>query len=135
MKKIYNANKTNKGSYQLIIKIKKRSNIKIGALGFKIFEKGIYIYTGSAMKNLLQRVERHLKNAKGKSEIKIRWHIDYLLANENAEIIEVKTFPSERREECERNLAVLKEKDASVPVKGFGSSDCNSCPSHLIKIK
>ena len=39
-----------------------------------LLKKGIYIYTGSAKKNIDSRIKRHLSNSK-----KLHWHIDYLL--------------------------------------------------------
>ncbi len=125
----------NSGSYQLTIKVKKDITIRVGVLGICLFQKGIYAYTGSAMKNLRQRVERHFRNDKNKSLINPRWHIDYLLSNENTEIISHTLYPSRYREECIRNIRLLKIKKAAVPVLGFGSSDCRNCKAHLIKIK
>lgn len=50
-----------KGSYCLIINIKKDTEIKIGKkLGFINFKKGCYVYVGSAMNCLEYRVKRHL---------------------------------------------------------------------------
>ncbi|MGA2296211.1 MAG: GIY-YIG nuclease family protein [FCB group bacterium] len=121
----------NSGSYQIFIKLKKDSIIKIGALGEFNFKKGIYIYTGSAMRNLSQRIERH----KRKHLKKTWWHIDYLLACVNAEIIDIKIYPSVVREECKRNQKLLKKKDTFIPVPGFGSSDCKVCKTHLVGIK
>jgi Uri superfamily endonuclease len=121
----------NSGSYQIFIKLKKKSIIKIGALGEFTFKKGIYIYTGSAMRNLSQRIERH----KRKDLKKIRWHIDYVLACENAEIIDIKIYPSSVREECKRNQKLLTRKNTFIPIPGFGSSDCRTCKAHLVGIK
>ena len=42
------------------------------------------------MKNLKQRVDRHLNGAN-----KIHWHIDYLLKNEYTEIVDIKLFESD----------------------------------------
>ncbi|MFC2131288.1 DUF123 domain-containing protein [Bacteroidota bacterium] len=125
----------NSGSYQLSIKVKKDITIRVGALGLCRFPQGTYVYTGSAMKNLRQRVERHLRNDKNKSTISPRWHIDYILSNENTEIISYTLYPSKYREECIRNARLLNSKNTEAPVSGFGSSDCRKCKAHLIKIK
>ena len=117
----------NSGSYQLYILVKETTILNIGSLGKASFPKGYYVYTGSAMLGLRQRVGRHLRKEK-----KIRWHIDYLLADSKVEIADVKLFPSIKREECKKNLKMLKKPGAWIPVKGFGSSDCNQCPAHLI---
>jgi len=117
----------NSGSYQIFLKIRKKVQIEIGALGFINFKRGYYIYTGSAMRNLIQRTERHKKKNK-----KLHWHIDYLLENEFVEILEIMTFPSESREECERNHQLLNMQNVEIIAKGFGSSDCSKCPTHLV---
>ncbi len=118
---------TNSGAYQITFELTADLELKIGHLGLCRFKTGKYIYTGSAMKNLSQRVSRHLSSNK-----KIRWHIDYLLSDKNCRILNAALFHSDNREECELNLKTIKELGASVPVKGFGSSDCRNCESHLI---
>ena len=119
----------NSGAYQLVIEIEKEIEIDAGALGICRFPAGRYIYTGSAVKNLDQRISRHLRNEK-----KLHWHVDYLLANQNVTIVEVKRCESSRRIECELNGEVLGKGGRTV-VKGFGSSDCRNCESHLLLIK
>lgn len=116
------------GCYQLKITIKKDISLKIGALGVCGFKRGEYIYTGSAMKNLKKRIERHQSKNK-----KLHWHIDYLLTNPNVKISEVAVYPSETKEECKYNQLLLGKK-AKTAIVGFGSSDCKVCPSHLLKV-
>jgi len=117
-----------KGTYFLIINIKKPAIIKIGSLGKIKFEKGNYVYVGSAMNNLEKRIKRHLKNSKDKKK---HWHIDYLLAGKNAKIMKVIKKESNKKQECEIARKIAKIGGA---VKNFGSSDCK-CKSHLFKIK
>jgi Uri superfamily endonuclease len=116
------------GCYQLKIKIISNISIDIGALGLCSLKKGDYVYTGSAMKNLRHRIERHKRKDK-----KIHWHIDYLLANPLVQLIDVIIHPSEFKEECKFNQLLI-SKGAEVPVKGFGSSDCKVCQSHFVRI-
>ena len=73
-----------KGNYCLIIKMKNDCTIKIGAKGNIDFKKGYYVYVGSALGTLSNRIKRHLSNDKKK-----HWHVDYLLLNKNTEIKEV----------------------------------------------
>lgn len=115
-----------KGAYILIIKIKKNSRIKIGALGKLFFEKGNYVYVGSALNGIEKRVERHKKKKK-----KAFWHIDYLLLHPESELKKVLVKEAIKKEECK-----IAEKIAlnGIPVKGFGCSDCK-CNSHLFKLK
>lgn len=61
-------------------------------------------------------------------EKKARWHIDYL--SRHGQIVHIHKFPGKKDQECELSRRIGDKKDAAVPVKGFGSSDC-SCISHL----
>lgn len=118
-----------KGIYCLLIELKKNQKIRIGKLGKFKFPKGFYIYTGSALKNLEARIERHFKKQKKKF-----WHIDYLLSNKHAKIIKVFKIETNLRLECKLNQNLLKKLKACILVKKFGSSDCN-CESHLLYLK
>jgi len=113
-----------KGTYCLLLKLKK-SKIKIGSLGLINFEKGYYIYIGSALNNFEKRIQRHLKKSKKK-----HWHIDYLTTNKNIKIEKVFCKKSEKREECK---VAKKIKKIGKPINNFGCSDCK-CKSHLFKI-
>ena len=117
----------NSGSYQIHINVSKNIALTVGKLGKFTIYKGYYIYTGSAMRNLEQRVARH----KRKNKI-LKWHIDYLLASRYCKIIRIDIFPSEVREECIRNMELIDLPNTYIPIKGFGSSDCSNCPSHLV---
>jgi Uri superfamily endonuclease len=55
------------GVYNLVFLIKNFYKIRIGALGQFGFVPGYYTYTGRAMKNMPQRIKRHLKR-KGKKK-------------------------------------------------------------------
>lgn len=115
-----------RGSYVLITRMKKDSEVGIGKLGKLNFKKGFYCYVGSAMgksMSLENRVKRHFRKEK-----KIRWHIDYLLANPNVSIEGVVLFPSKKRMECFISQTI--EKHADETISRFGSSDCN-CKGHL----
>jgi Uri superfamily endonuclease len=94
--------------------------IDIGKLGKINFSRGYYLYVGSALNGLEQRIKRHLRNQK-----KIYWHIDYLL--QHAKIVDIYYKESERKEECK--IAQIFDQYFSL-VPGFGSSDCG-CKSHL----
>lgn len=84
-----------------------------------------YVYVGSAMGGLAGRVGRHLASS-GK---KRHWHVDYLL--EHLAIKAVYLALSAIRKECELSMALYTLTDHFTPVKGFGNSDCHTCPSHL----
>jgi Uri superfamily endonuclease len=120
-----------KGTYILVIYMKKKTKINVGALGSIHFKKGFYFYVGSAMgssgsASLVNRVKRHISLDKNK---KIHWHIDYLLENENSNIIKIILIPSAFRLECMIAQELLDTSDSFI--EDFGSSDC-FCKSHLI---
>ncbi|MBM2816307.1 MAG: hypothetical protein HW421_3069 [Ignavibacteria bacterium] len=120
----------NSGAYQIYLELSRDCKIQIGVLGKFTFKKGKYVYTGSAMKNLLQRVARHKSKSK-----KIKWHIDYLLACRYAKINEIAVYPSLEKKECELNMELVNRSKVTVPVPNFGSSDCRSCPAHLVYLE
>lgn len=122
--------RANSGLYQLFISIKEDIEIQVGKLGKFSFTRGLYIYTGSAAKNLQQRVTRHQSKSK-----KLHWHIDYLLNSPHTEIIDIIIYENNDFTECELNIFSLNKYKGSSFIKGFGSSDCNNCFSHLIKYK
>ncbi|OIO61606.1 DUF123 domain-containing protein [Candidatus Woesearchaeota archaeon CG_4_10_14_0_2_um_filter_33_10] len=116
-----------KGAYCLVIKLKKDSSIKIGALGTIKFKKGLYCYVGSALNSLEKRIQRHLSKKK-----KLHWHIDYLLMNKNTSIKKVFYKQSNKKEEYKIAKFVLK--NSTDLIADFGCSDCK-CKSHLFMIK
>ncbi len=109
------------GIYMLNIEIEEDTEIEVGALGKVNFKRGFYIYVGSAMGNLTQRIERHRKKAK-----KLRWHIDYLTVKAK----KITSYPIITSKKLECTLALTISKIAQNFIPKFGSSDCN-CPSHL----
>jgi len=123
-----------KGTYILVIYIPVTTKIRIGALGNILFNKGYYLYVGSAMgskssTNLKNRINRHLSLSISK---KLHWHIDYLLSHEKSIITNIYLIPSIYRLECiiAKELVDL----AKSFVNRFGSSDCY-CHSHLFHFK
>ncbi|PLR98899.1 GIY-YIG nuclease family protein [Bacillus sp. T33-2] len=109
--------------YTIYLDLKHNSTVSVGRLGTFFFEKGTYIYVGSAKKNIKARVNRHRKLEKPK-----RWHIDYL--RQYGEVTKIITY---EHTDGESALAekIRKKTGGINPVKGFGSSDCK-CFSHLI---
>jgi Uri superfamily endonuclease len=114
-----------KGVYVLVISVSKDINVNVGALGTVNFERGLYAYVGSAQKGLEKRILRHLRRIKRKF-----WHIDYLLDDDNVEVLKVFYKHAGKSEECK---VANKIAERCFPIKGFGSSDCK-CKSHLFKI-
>ncbi|OGP92430.1 MAG: hypothetical protein A2156_13925 [Deltaproteobacteria bacterium RBG_16_48_10] len=110
-----------RGSYLLILNLKRNRKIDVGKWGKVHFRKGFYIYVGSAMANLSRRMERHRHLRK-----RHHWHIDELRAV--AEFHSVLAIRSSERLECE--VAKAMSKIAEWSVSQFGSTDC-SCKTHL----
>jgi len=112
----------NMATYCLIIKLKKDSVISVGKLGRLNFQRGYYVYVGSALNSIDARIKRHLK-----SEKKLFWHVDYLLNSLNTSVNEVIFEQSPDKWEC--TIADEISKKGIPPIK-FGCSDCK-CDSHL----
>ncbi|MCF7885296.1 MAG: DNA/RNA nuclease SfsA [Candidatus Marinimicrobia bacterium] len=119
---IVDKNCTRKGSYVLILQNSQNIEQQIGALGRLSFDKGYYVYVGSAMTNLEKRIKRHYRKRKKK-----HWHIDYLTSGA-MEIIE--DFKIRRIDRIESQLSDSIIKKADNSIKGFGASDVNDF-SHL----
>ena len=107
-------------TYQLVIKLSAPGSIKIGQLGEFFFPTGRYVYTGSARRNILARVQRHLQSQKT-----CRWHIDYFLVHLDTRIIDIRCSDLP---ECR----LIQQQPGKIPVPGFGASDCRKgCGSHF----
>ena len=107
-------------SYRLLIEVPKAVRCAMGRLSTFEFPAGVYVYTGSARRNLEARIARHQRADK-----KLRGHIDYLLGAPGVRITKV---VRSRRNECRLNQGSPGE----VLVPGFGASDCQSgCGGHL----
>ncbi|MCG5512518.1 GIY-YIG nuclease family protein [Ectothiorhodospira shaposhnikovii] len=107
-------------TYQLYIRLSRPCRIQAGRLASHRLPAGWYVYTGSARRNLVARVERHLSRDKT-----LRWHIDWLLSRREARVIHVSLH---HEAECDLNAATGGE----VLIAGFGATDCRArCGSHL----
>jgi sugar fermentation stimulation protein A len=116
------------GCYSLVIELKQRKKLPIGKLGEIAFQSGIYVYTGSAMAGLRARLLRHLTKRK-----KLRWHIDYFLNDEQANVRKIFLYPAAPGQECRQNQKIAALRGALSVRHKFGASDCDSgCQSHLI---
>ncbi len=116
----------NGGVYLLAAELQKDCRLRVGRLGRHLFPRGFYLYVGSARRNLMQRLRRHTSgNTGGK---KLHWHIDYLLAH--ARIRSIWGFAAPKEWECRLGHRLAGIKGATIPLNGFGSSDCR-CKTHL----
>jgi len=112
------------GTYALLLRMGRESELSIGRLGSFRFPAGYYLYVGSALGSLRGRLVRHSRPQK-----RLRWHIDHLL--QKARLLEVWSMASEERLECLWAEVARNLPGARVPIPRFGSSDCR-CPSHLV---
>lgn len=114
------------GAYALHFELASPLRLEIARLGNPVLDPGTYIYAGSAYGpgGIAARVGRHLNPAK-----KPHWHVDRLSAA--APCVRVEAFPGGR--ECDV-VARLLAAGGSVPVPGFGSTDCRVCRSHLVRV-
>jgi Uri superfamily endonuclease len=114
------------GTYALVLASNAARTIQIGKRGELAVEPGFYVYVGSAAGpgGLRARVARHLRESK-----RIHWHIDFLRMF--ATIHEVWYTTRVNRTEHRWATALAKMRWASVPLRGFGSSDCR-CQAHLV---
>ncbi len=110
-----------RGSYVLILEMRRGRNLSVGRLGRVPLRKGFYVYVGSAMTRLSKRMERHRRMRK-----RHHWHIDALRAV--ASFHAAFAIRSSKRMECEVSEAF--SKICEWTISGFGCSDC-SCSTHL----
>jgi len=121
-----------KGNYTLIIFLKAATRLRMARGRSVSLKKGYYAYTGSALgsnaTNLRRRVARHLTRKKEK-----HWHIDYLLADKKSSVTAVVAATSKVNKECKITNLLQRLEGATVPIMGFGASDCKGkCRSHLM---
>lgn len=114
-----------KGTYILVLRLANATDLTIGKLGHFHFRKGYYLYVGSAFGpgGLAARLKHHLSVSP-----KPRWHLDYLRPATRVTDIRI-SKENERAEHIWAEQLSLME-NFSIPISGFGSSDC-TCLAHL----
>ena len=118
-----------RGAYIVYFDIKLPLTLRVGSLGSSVFPAGRYAYVGSARKGIAVRVSRHKRLALEKTG-KIHWHIDYLLVNPHAQWAGEAVL--EDGIECRISKRIASMNGVTVPLPGFGSSDCRAgCRAHL----
>lgn len=119
------------GTYALLLCLEPGGAIKVGRRGYCPFPAGFYVYVGSARGpgGLSARITRHLIRCTARKVESPHWHIDNLLPR--ALPLAVWLAEGDQRRECAWAQALIGMDGATVPVPGFGSSDCR-CPAHLV---
>ena len=112
------------GAYLLVIELGAPLDLTLPRFRGRRLPSGCYLYCGSAYGpgGIAARVGRHERADKA-----CRWHVDRLTAA--GHVVASLAFPWGN--ECEL-VAHLRRLGASVPIRGFGSSDCRRCPAHLL---
>jgi len=113
------------GTYALILICRSKKRVQIGKLGPLEMRRGFYVYVGSALGpgGLRARVAHHQKGSQ-----RPHWHIDYLRPHARLDRVWSSHGRARREHRWARLIRTLK--GASVPIAGFGSSDCR-CATHL----
>ncbi len=110
-----------RGSYLLILYLRRGKRLSVGKLGRISFPQGFYIYVGSAMNGLEKRIGRHRHLRK-----RLHWHIDALRA-----VTEFRSaLPIRSSERLECAIAGALEGMGQWEIPCFGSTDC-TCRTHL----
>ncbi len=110
-------------TYILILHCHGHAVVQVGAIGMVAVTPGFYLYVGSARRYLAARLARHQRSQK-----RVHWHIDYLLASDVLNIQEIWT--TGRLGECALAHALLTLPTSTVPHPRLGASDCR-CPAHF----
>lgn len=117
------------GTYALVLTCQKAITLRIGRLGDLALKPGVYVYVGSALGpgGLSARIAHHRRIA-----ARPHWHIDHLRAA--CDLAEIWFATSSGRHEHSWAKAMARLPGATVPMPGFGSSDC-ACEAHLLWFK
>jgi len=109
------------GVYIALFHLAESREIRVGRFGMFTFPEGVWLYVGSAQRNLQARLDRH-----GRKDKKLRWHVDYL--STRAVMLGAIVIPGAKHREC----AIAAELGALYqrPIRNFGASDCR-CGGHL----
>lgn len=113
------------GTYALLLRLNRATQLRIGARGPFDLPRGWYIYVGRARGagGLRARVMRHWRGA-----TRLHWHIDYL--RRVAQPVRVWLWADPQADECAWARALELTPTARVIVPRFGASDCD-CAAHL----
>ena len=110
------------GAFVLIIELAEPIEVTLPGKPKTTLQAGRYLYCGFAKGSggIRARLSRHMRPDKV-----IHWHVDQL--TDAGRVTGAWIFPG--RDECElvRALSHL-----SAPIRGFGSTDCLKCWSHLL---
>ena len=115
------------GAYVLIVTLARARRLDLPRFKDPRLPAGRYAYCGSARGpgGLRARLARHLRRDKA-----LRWHVDHLTAAGRVTAL----VPVPQGAECALRAALHMAPGVTIPIPGFGSSDCRTCPSHLLAL-
>jgi Uri superfamily endonuclease len=116
------------GTYLLFFDLPEAMEVTAGRLGAVQLPAGMLVYAGSALGpgGLHARLRRHLA-----AEKRPHWHIDAL--STRIPPTYWLALADGRHHECEWAQRLAAYPAATIPVPGFGSSDCKlGCRAHLV---
>src|SRR3546814_112684 len=115
------------GAYALMFDLAEPA-LFCGPNGSHQIEPGRYVYAGSAYGpgGMRARMGRHFRKSKA-----IRWHIDHL--TQQAGMLQAALI--EGGAECNIVRVLVATGEFRIPLKGFGSTDCRRCRSHLLHLR
>lgn len=113
-----------RGAYAYFVRIGTQIIANAGRMEATL-HPGWYLYLGSARGpgGLPARINRHFRSAQ-----KGHWHIDQL----SAAAIQRLALAVPGDSECRLVRKFIASRHYEVAVPGFGSTDCRTCPSHLL---
>lgn len=121
-----------KGTYTLVMVCEEPFRVKIGKIGHALIEKGLFLYTGSALgrggASLERRIERHYHRSK-----RVRWHVDFLTIRPEISIKKTICLKSLERFECRINQLIMSELTGKPIILHAGATDCK-CDAHLLSV-
>lgn len=131
-----------RGAYVLELHLRRPRWLSVGSLGQVRVPAGRLRYYGSARGpgGLRGRVARHLRTAARPRDARCHWHIDALLTSEaRLYALELVVGASDLQghapasADAEHRLVARDLRAGWVAaVPGFGASDCERCPAHLL---
>jgi Uri superfamily endonuclease len=151
-------NRDRGGAYILRFRLDSNLRVRLGRFknGQQVrFEKGVYLYVGSAMgswQTLGRRVARHASrsgtkrghgireeivavfgpNVLPKGEKHLRWHVDYVLERQAVEVTHVLAICSHQRMEGEIADRLLSDEETRIVAPGLGASDAAG-KTHILR--
>jgi len=107
--------------------------VKIGRAGQAQIQKGLCLYTGSALgrgaSSLEKRVSRHYRKNK-----RIKWHVDFLTVRPEIVVKMAVCLESPERFECQISQLITSKLHAKPVILHAGATDC-SCDGHLLFLR